>query len=119
MEVFLVIHLDRGDTLDLYCDNCSLEGKVMVDHLSFYVSLSHVNNSQWLTNITQMNTKNEYDFLAASSKYDDVDSITDLQFSSGELCENFDAIHGSYQAESSAQRSVIQSHGLSSVVEKN
>ena len=75
-------------------------------------------NSHWLTNITEMDTNNDYDFLAASSKYDDVDSITDLQFSNGELCEDFDAIHGSYQAESSAQRSVIQSHGLSSTGEK-
>ena len=75
-------------------------------------------NSHWLTNITEMDTNNDYDFLAASSKYDDVDSITDLQFSNGELCEDFDAIRGSYQAESSAQRSVIQSHGLSSTGEK-
>ena len=78
-----------------------------------------VNNSQWLTNITQMNTENEYDFLAASSKYEDVDSITDLQFASGELSDDFHAIHGSYRPESSAQTSVIQSHGLSSIGEKN
>ena len=75
-------------------------------------------NSHWLTNITEMDTNNDYDFLAASSKYDDVDSITDLQFSNGELCEDFDAIRSSYQAESSAQRSVIQSHGLSPTGEK-
>jgi hypothetical protein len=77
-----------------------------------------VNNSQWLTNITQMNTESEYDFLAPSSKYDDVDSITDLQFSSGELSDDFHAIHGSYRPESSAQTSVIQSHGLSSIGER-
>ena len=60
-------------------------------------------NSHWLTNITEMDTNNDYDFLTASN---------------WELCEDFDAIHGSYQAESSAQRSVIQSHGLSSTGEK-
>ena len=66
-----------------------------------------------------MNAENEYNFLAASSKYADVDSITDLQFASGELSDDFDAIHGIYRPESFAQTSVIQSHGLSSMGEKN
>ena len=78
-----------------------------------------VNNSHWLTNITEMDTENEYDFLAVSSKYDDVDSITDLQFASGELSDDFDAIHGIYRPESFAQTSVIQSHGLSLIEERN
>ena len=32
----LILHLDRGDTLDLYCDNCSAD----IYHITFCVSLS-------------------------------------------------------------------------------
>ena len=65
-------------------------------------------NSHWLPDITETGNKNEYDFLTASSKNEDVDGITDLQFSRGELSDDFNAIHGSYRPESSAQTSVIQ-----------
>ena len=76
-------------------------------------------NSHWLPDITETGNTNEYDFLNASSKNKDVDSITDLQFSSGELSDDLNAIHGMYSNESSAQTSVIQRHGLSSIRERN
>ena len=78
-----------------------------------------VKNSHWLSNITETNIKKQYDILTASSKYEDVDSIMDLQFSSGELSDDLNAIHGRYSNESSAQTSVIQRHGLSSIRERN
>ena len=50
----LVIHLGRGDILDLYCYNCSFEGTVMVDHLAFCVSLSHADVEQQTIKIIQL-----------------------------------------------------------------
>ena len=67
-----------------------------------------VTNSDWLTNITETDIENDYDFLAVPSKSEDVDSITNLQFTSKELSVDFDAIQGGYLSESSAQTSVIQ-----------
>ena len=40
-------------------------------------------NSHWLTNVTEKDMKNDFDSLAASRKYEDLASITDLQYSSG------------------------------------
>ena len=67
-----------------------------------------IKNSDWLTNITETDIENDYDFLAVPSKSEDVDSITNLQFTSKELSVDFDAIQGGYLSESSAQTSVIQ-----------
>ena len=67
-----------------------------------------IKNSDLLTNITETDMENDYDFLAVPSKSEDVDSITNLQFTSKELSVDFDAIQGGYLSESSAQTSVIQ-----------
>ena len=105
--------VDNGDQIQKETSSEDLANEMFLEAQEL------VKNSDWLTNITETDMENDYDFLAVPSKSEDVDSITNLQFTSKELSVDFDAIQGGYLSESSAQTSVIQSHGLSSIQERN
>jgi len=108
-----------------------IEPKIEKDKDSFPEDLANdmfieaqelIKNSPWLTNLTggEVTPKNAPEeneqnmpWLQSANKYDDVDSITDLHFTSDDLNSDVNAIHPFPPAQSYSQRSVIQSPGFS------